>query len=103
MLHIFNKIYGTNNLYVYSMPFITLANKRTYGSLQFSICNVIPFVKVEIKQKYKDFVLFVLFCVQVAALRRADPLSKESYRLCTGLRNWKRAEVKQKDYRAIER
>jgi hypothetical protein len=26
--------------------------------------------------------VFVLFCVQVAALRRADPPSKESYRLC---------------------
>jgi hypothetical protein len=25
----------------------------------------------------------VLSCVQVAALRRADPLSEESYRLCT--------------------
>jgi hypothetical protein len=26
--------------------------------------------------------VFVLSCVQVAALRRADPQSKESYRLC---------------------
>jgi hypothetical protein len=26
--------------------------------------------------------VFVLSCVQVAALRRADPPSKESYRLC---------------------
>jgi hypothetical protein len=29
------------------------------------------------------FILFVLSCVG----RRADPPSKESYRLCTGLRN----------------
>ena len=29
--------------------------------------------------------VFVLSCVQVAALRRADPSSKESYRLCIGL------------------
>jgi hypothetical protein len=35
------------------------------------------------------FILFVLSCVQVTALRRADPPSKESYRLCIGLRNWK--------------
>jgi hypothetical protein len=28
------------------------------------------------------FSVFVLFCVQVAALRRADHSSKESYRLC---------------------
>jgi hypothetical protein len=27
------------------------------------------------------FSLFALFCVQVAALRRADPPSKESYRM----------------------
>jgi hypothetical protein len=33
--------------------------------------------------------LFVLFCVYVAAIRRADPPSKESYRLCIWLRNWK--------------
>jgi hypothetical protein len=28
------------------------------------------------------FFLFVLFCVSVETLRRADPPSKESYRLC---------------------
>jgi hypothetical protein len=32
--------------------------------------------------------LCVLSCVQVAALRRADPPSKDSYRLSTRLRNW---------------
>jgi hypothetical protein len=36
------------------------------------------------------FILFVLSCVHIAALRRADPPSKESYRLCIGLRNWKK-------------
>jgi hypothetical protein len=35
------------------------------------------------------FYLVVLFCVELAALRRDDPPSKESYRLCIGLRNWK--------------
>jgi hypothetical protein len=29
-----------------------------------------------------DYCVFVLPCVQVAALRRADPSSKVSYRLC---------------------
>jgi hypothetical protein len=33
---------------------------------------------------------FVLFCVQAEALRRADPPSKESYRLCRRSRNWKK-------------
>jgi hypothetical protein len=33
------------------------------------------------------FILPVLSCVQVAALRRADPPSKKSYRLCKRLRN----------------
>jgi hypothetical protein len=28
-----------------------------------------------------------VFCVQKADLRRADPSSKESYRICIGLRN----------------
>jgi hypothetical protein len=32
--------------------------------------------------------VFVLSCVQVEALRRADPPSKESYRLSIRLRNW---------------
>jgi hypothetical protein len=31
--------------------------------------------------------VFVLSCVQVAALRRADPPSKESYQLCKRSRN----------------
>jgi hypothetical protein len=30
--------------------------------------------------------MFMLLCV--AALQRADPPPKESYRLCIGLRNW---------------
>jgi hypothetical protein len=33
--------------------------------------------------------MFVLFCLKVDALRRAEPLSKESYRLCIGLINCK--------------
>jgi hypothetical protein len=45
------------------------------------------------------FSLYVLPCVQVAALRRADPQSKESYRLCKRLRNWKSAKAQQ---RAVE-
>jgi hypothetical protein len=50
-----------------------------------------------------------LFCVcavlfvQVAALRRADPPSKESYRLCNRSRNWKRGQGPTKGYRVIDR
>jgi hypothetical protein len=33
--------------------------------------------------------VFVLFCVQIEALRRADPPSKKFYHVCIGLRNWK--------------
>jgi hypothetical protein len=43
-----------------------------------------------------------LFCVLVAALRQADPLSKEPYQLCIGLRNWKSAQGP-KSCRARER
>jgi hypothetical protein len=46
--------------------------------------------------------VFMLFCVQVAALRRAYPPSKESYRLCIGLRNWKSGQGP-KGCRAIDR
>jgi hypothetical protein len=44
--------------------------------------------------------VFVLSCVQVAALRRADPPSKESFRLCIGLGKLKRRPKPKK--RAVE-
>jgi hypothetical protein len=37
--------------------------------------------------------VFMLSSVLVAALRRADPPSKESYQLCIGSRNWKVAKT----------
>jgi hypothetical protein len=37
--------------------------------------------------------VFVLSCWQVAALRRADPPSKESYRLCRRSINWKKVKL----------
>jgi hypothetical protein len=44
-----------------------------------------------------------LFCVKEAALRRADPPSKESYRPCIRLRNWKSGQGITTDCRAIDR
>jgi hypothetical protein len=44
------------------------------------------------------FILFVLSCVYVAALRRADPPSKESYRLCK-----KDYETEEEEARAQQR
>jgi hypothetical protein len=49
------------------------------------------------------FCICVVLCVQVAALRLADPPSKESYRLCKRSRNWKAAKVQQKGCRAIDK
>jgi hypothetical protein len=46
--------------------------------------------------------LFALSCVQEAALRRADPPSKEFYRLCKRPRNWKSVHGPTKDCRAID-
>jgi hypothetical protein len=43
--------------------------------------------------------VFVLSCVQVAALQRADPPSKKSYRLSKGQETEKAAKVQQ---RAVE-
>jgi hypothetical protein len=43
-----------------------------------------------------DYSVFVLFCMLVAALKRADHLSKESDRLRIGLRIWKSGRRKKK-------
>jgi hypothetical protein len=45
--------------------------------------------------------VFVLFCVKVEALQRADSASKECYRLCIGSRIWKRGQGPTKGCRAI--
>jgi hypothetical protein len=47
--------------------------------------------------------VFVLSCVWVAALWRADPPSMESCRLCIGLRNWKSGQGPTYGCAAIER
>jgi hypothetical protein len=46
-----------------------------------------------------------VLCVDrdLADLQRADPPSKESYRLCIGLRNWKSGQGPTKGCRAIDR
>jgi hypothetical protein len=50
------------------------------------------------------FMLFILSCVQKAALRRADPPFKESYLLCKISRNWDSDQgPKQRACRAINR
>jgi hypothetical protein len=41
------------------------------------------------------FILFVLSCLQAAAFRRADPPSKESYRLCKRYRSWRPLGLRQ--------
>jgi hypothetical protein len=42
------------------------------------------------------YLVFVLPCVQAAAKRRADPPSKEFYRLCTGQKTGKVAKAQQR-------
>jgi hypothetical protein len=46
---------------------------------------------------------FVLYCVQVAASRRADPPSKEFYRPCKRSRKWKSGQGPTKGCKAIDR
>jgi hypothetical protein len=45
--------------------------------------------------------VFVLSCVQVVTLWRADPSSKESYRLCKRSRNWKSGQGPTKGCRVL--
>jgi hypothetical protein len=49
------------------------------------------------------FILSMLSCVQVAALRRADPPFKESYWLCIRSRNRKSGQGPTKDCKAIDK
>jgi hypothetical protein len=46
--------------------------------------------------------VFVLSCMQVEALRRDDPPSKEFYRLCKRSRNWKSSQGPTKGCRAMD-
>jgi hypothetical protein len=43
------------------------------------------------------FCVCAVICMQVAALQRADPPSKEFYRLCKRSRKWKADKVQQRD------
>jgi hypothetical protein len=61
----------------------------------------------ESHSRHECLCAFILcLCVlyrSLQALRRADPSSKESYRLCIGLRNWKRGRGPTKGCRAKEK
>jgi hypothetical protein len=48
------------------------------------------------------FCVCAALCVQVSALRQADPPSKGTYWLCIGLRNWKSGQGPTKGSRAID-
>jgi hypothetical protein len=47
--------------------------------------------------------VFMMSCVQVAALRRADPPFKDCYQLCMGLRNRKSGQGPAKGCRATDK
>jgi hypothetical protein len=49
------------------------------------------------------FILFVLSLVYVAALRRADPPSVDSYRLCIRITKLKKGPEPNKGRRAIDK
>jgi hypothetical protein len=61
-------------------------------------------VRIPLKACLYAFILCLLSWVKVAALRRADPRSNKSYRLCKKkrLRNCRRVQGPTKDCRAID-
>jgi hypothetical protein len=70
----------------------------------FALSKVGIVVWIPLKALMSVCLYSVLYCsVYVAALRLADPQSKESYRLCIGLRNWKSGQGPTYGCRAIDR
>jgi hypothetical protein len=68
---------------------------------QFSLAGTLgSWVRMPFKAWMSVLYAFILF-VQVAALRRAYPPSKESRRLCIGSRKWKSGQGPTKDCRPI--
>jgi hypothetical protein len=70
-------------------PITVAARSKTWTVSARSNAGIVGWISLEAWTSVCVHSVFVLSCVSVAALRRADPPSKESYRLCTVSRNWK--------------
>jgi hypothetical protein len=75
MFHLISSYYN-------KMPITVAARSKAW--IVFARSNAV----IKIWMSVCVYFVFVLFCVYVAALRRADLPSKESYRLCIESRNW---------------
>jgi hypothetical protein len=77
-----------------TMPITVAARSKTWTAFARSNAEIVGSNPIPGLVVVRVYSVFVLFCIQIEALRRADPQSKESYRLCIGLRIWKAAKDK---------
>jgi hypothetical protein len=83
---------------LYNNPHIWHYTRRSQWPQRSQAWSVLPArtlgssvqIQFETRMSLCVYSVFVLSCVQIKALRRADPPSEESYWLCIGLRNWKK-------------
>jgi hypothetical protein len=71
------------------MPITVAARPKAWIVLARSNTGIMIRIPLEAWLSTCVYSVFVLSCVEVAALRRADRPSKESHRLCKRLINWK--------------
>jgi hypothetical protein len=74
--------------YVQCLPITVAARSKAWTAFALSNAGIVGSNPIRGKDVCIEcfYSVFVFFCVYVAALRRADPPSKESYRLCIGSR-----------------
>jgi hypothetical protein len=89
-------------MYIFAMPITAAARSKAWTV--FASSKLVSWVRIPLKawmSVWCVYSVFVLFCVQVKALRRADPPSKESYQMCIGSRKWKSGKGPTKRCRTI--
>jgi hypothetical protein len=80
----------------YLLPITVAARSKAWTVFALSNTAIVSPNPTQGMDVCERFSVFVLSSVYVAALQRADPPSKETYRLSIGVRNWKSGQVPQR-------